>query len=160
MPAKRGSSPRLRGTHQADHGRGQCARFIPASAGNTKLGQIEISFFTVHPRVCGEHHSGRLRWHDSVGSSPRLRGTRLGPLNRWVRWRFIPASAGNTRAPGPTSRSWSVHPRVCGEHGEIDQVAADLDGSSPRLRGTQKDKEVDDKWRRFIPASAGNTRRV
>ena len=75
--ARRGSSPRMRGTRRrwADHL--TKGRFIPAYAGNTVqpiLGQLEMP---VHPRVCGEHVDNRAFGRGHGGSSPRMRGTPL-----------------------------------------------------------------------------------
>ena len=49
-----------------------------------------------------------------------------------------------------------VHPRVCGERGGATQNNAAIDGSSPRLRGTQQREYVWLQHWRFIPAFAGN----
>ena len=51
----------------------------------------------------------------------------------------------------------TVHPRVCGEHTALCRLVAVVDGSSPRLRGTQQQQVARLRSRRFIPASAGNT---
>ena len=58
----------------------------------------------VHPRVCGEHILGADNWRGARGSSPRLRGTRQRRLPRRRKWRFIPASAGNTPSGTRTTR--------------------------------------------------------
>jgi len=70
---------------------------------------------TVHPRVCGERAKAQVAPVATLGSSPRVRGTRGDDLDLAVETRFIPACAGNA-----TSRRWSptwpaVHPSVCGE---------------------------------------------
>ncbi len=71
-----GSSPRVRGTHPYRNNSILFLRFIPACAGNTSNPAILAIMIAVHPRVCGEH----ILWlsnHDcSLGSSPRVRGTR------------------------------------------------------------------------------------
>ena len=155
-----GSSPRARGTRRAprmrerwspvhprergEHDSGAWMldgrkRFIPASAGNTSSERLGSRHLAVHPRERGEHLP-------LVALPMRQR-------------RFIPASAGNTfpnatpaSNPGGSSprargtllvghhrgHSQSVHPRERGEHRRV----AAVQGSS----------------RRFIPASAGNTR--
>ena len=94
-----GSSPHVRGTLpdsglSVDH-----VRFIPACAGNTTVPAPEPRKKTVHPRMCGEHDYVQDRFSSNFGSSPHVRGTlrcrrRAGPVPR-----FIPACAGNTRAP-------------------------------------------------------------
>ncbi len=52
----------------------------------------------------------------------------------------------------------TVHPRACGERRSVrDRRGADC-GSSPRLRGTRRDRADELVWCRFIPAPAGNAR--
>ena len=91
----------------------------------------------VHPRVCGEHAGGAGAGERAVGSSPRVRGTRIAPTRQEVAERFIPACAGNTWAGSTKMIHPTVHPRVCGEHEPWQ-----------RLRAI---------YPRFIPACAGNT---
>ena len=111
-----------------------------------------------HPRVCGEHFPQTRIDDFKQGSSPRMRGTRL----YWP-WRFgasgiIPAYAGNTFLPAPSSALAWDHPRVCGEH-PSDFVGADgVWGSSPRMRGTLTRRRFFSVRRGIIPAYAGNTR--
>ena len=52
----------------------------------------------------------------------------------------------------------SVHPRVCGERETVDLTPVFEDGSSPRVRGTDRAVLADHPLRRFIPACAGNGR--
>jgi len=137
-----GSSPRLRGTPFA---KGFCrtpSRFIPASAGNTGRGMRPGSLPTVHPRVCGEHFERISPVVVVGGSSPRLRGT-LPPWSAPCRQpRFIPASAGNTCPWRRPACLTTVHPRVCGEHARLMPSISHNCGSSPRLRGTPKNKQL------------------
>ena len=58
----RGSSPRMRGTHQTIGGRIQRAGIIPAYAGNTPMTSRLTTATWDHPRVCGEHRfrTGRI----------------------------------------------------------------------------------------------------
>ena len=51
-----GSSPRVRGTLSGFIGQEHPQRFIPARAGNTLTGYLDVNGLTVHPRACGEHH--------------------------------------------------------------------------------------------------------
>ena len=154
---KSGSSPRLRGTRdQREHGADD-HRFIPASAGNTIRRAAAGTGSTVHPRVCGEHPACTVSNELSIGSSPRLRGTREHEYEPPNHTRFIPASAGNTRRRSHKPYNTPVHPRVCGEHTETSPAAPPGSGSSPRLRGTHRADGPDHRRHRFIPASAGNT---
>ncbi len=90
-----GSSPRLRGTFAHVHGGARAGRFIPAPAGNIRIGQVSGRVAPVHPRACGEHENIDGRAKTLIGSSPRLRGTSSGTRERKYRLRFIPAPAGN-----------------------------------------------------------------
>ena len=114
---KFGSSPRVRGTPQCHRRRWARRRFIPACAGNTAASKSLNCPFTVHPRVCGEHHSLVSLDPCRSGSSPRVRGTQLCDMC----W----------------GQAFPVHPRVCGEHCHVVKTKADRTGSSPRVRGTR-----------------------
>ena len=132
-----GSSPRLRGTPQPPPSRGASRRFIPAPAGNAKAAKTGTTTMTVHPRACGERGTLLVIPSESVGSSPRLRGTRSCPIRENTMKRFIPAPAGNA---GDCDRSGSadpVHPRACGEREGFTCECGEPYGSSPRLRGTR-----------------------
>ena len=151
-----GSSPRARGTGARFSLDDELYRFIPASAGNGRDGCRDGTRGAVHPRERGERVglgdvSGPLG-----GSSPRARGTADQERSLRRQIRFIPASAGNG---GPASRllpMTAVHPRERGERRRF--FARDLNGhgSSPRARGTERDRQRVLWCRRFIPASAGN----
>ena len=111
-------------------------RFIPACAGNRPKLERGIPDPAVHPRVCGEQT--RVHWEHNliVGSSPRVRGTASGHLDRNRIFRFIPACAGNSALSGLTIDKAPVHPRVCGEQSLPEQWQSGDRGSSPRVRGT------------------------
>ncbi len=153
-----GSSPRVRGTPtNRAVGQGN-ERFIPAGAGNTAGSPLEPRRAAVHPRGCGEHVdsismrilTGRFipagagntmrssaSRAASIGSSPRVRGTR--------------------RLSRSTPAARAVHPRGCGEHHNVLDFDLRFIGSSPRVRGTQPSSLRSRARIRFIPAGAGNT---
>ena len=135
-----GSSPRVRGTLPSHRHPTRHRRFIPACAGNTDKGGKGCYHVPVHPRVCGEHRNLAAKGSGAVGSSPRVRGTRVRQLVPRRPRRFIPACAGNTRPRTAGGGSSPVHPRVCGEHRD------------------NLHKPIHE-WR-FIPACAGNTNRT
>ena len=92
-----------------------------------------------------------------VGSSPRVRGTRVRPRDPDAARRFIPACAGNSSARSPWPPASTVHPRVCGELGPWSAEASANAGSSPRVRGTLARRRRSTGRHRFIPACAGNS---
>ena len=151
-----GSSPRVRGTRAHCHIERKLGRFIPACAGNAGTFISGLRGESVHPRVCGERPNRRRHAASAIGSSPRVRGTRLRRRPRARAVRFIPACAGNATAVRRTVCRCAVHPRVCGERWTPDQAFDALSGSSPRVRGTRQSVAQDLLPTRFIPACAGN----
>ncbi len=152
-----GSSPRGRGTPPAKRSLRLVPRFIPAWAGNTSRRQARAACLPVHPRVGGEHAISVKPGSRAAGSSPRGRGTHLDLRRLRVRFRFIPAWAGNTHPlPRPICTA-AVHPRVGGEHTSEKLRNLSQTGSSPRGRGTLGLAVRAGYEKRFIPAWAGNT---
>ena len=99
-----GSSPQVRGTHLLILDLDHVDRFIPAGAGNTRGPSQSAASESVHPRRCGEHGCCMSEGMKQFGSSPQVRGTRIGKARLALRQRFIPAGAGNT---SPTqARHW------------------------------------------------------
>ena len=153
---KCGSSPRVRGTVAAARAVNQILRFIPACAGNSKDEGTICRVIPVHPRVCGEQPAYLTVPQSKYGSSPRVRGTDNIEYNDNVQSRFIPACAGNSSTSPAPALYGAVHPRVCGEQTDADNLGNVSGGSSPRVRGTETQSEHDRKYVRFIPACAGN----
>ena len=153
----RGSSPRMRGTPGEPFDAFPCRRIIPAYAGNTRVRCRGVLGCWDHPRVCGEH----LKMHRPEaavwGSSPRMRGTPVRPVDSGSRRGIIPAYAGNTARASTCPVSPRDHPRVCGEH-IIQRFVDALElGSSPRMRGTHVHDRTQVWPIGIIPAYAGNT---
>ena len=146
----------MRGTRlRRRRGFGQ-RRFIPACAGNARSRARPLTASPVHPRVCGERALLLEAGLPAVGSSPRVRGTRLNHVAANPRRRFIPACAGNASNTRWIMAGSSVHPRVCGERCSADVKPICAPGSSPRVRGTRLPPAARGRWCRFIPACAGN----
>ena len=74
-----------------------------------------------------------------------------------VFFRFIPVGTGNTLFNNIPYCSAAVHPRGHGEHCFRDNVGANVGGSSPWARGTQRLGAEDVSPARFIPVGTGNT---
>ena len=131
-----GSSPRMRGTHNATFDMDSTMGIIPAYAGNTTIVPVPHIHCWDHPRVCGEHF-GFCDMVDKVpGSSPRMRGTPIAPDGTVNLLGIIPAYAGNTRSTSRQYLQARDHPRVCGEHVSWQINRKQPPGSSPRMRGT------------------------
>ena len=69
---------------------------------------------------------------------------------------IIPACAGNMRLTFLSLEKEGDHPRVCGEHFNRDYEGEITEGSSPRVRGTSRERKSYDPFEGIIPACAGN----
>ena len=156
----RGSSPPTRGTRNNIIETGRNKRFIPAHAGNTAREKNFSHRYPVHPRPRGEHRALCPQTQYWFGSSPPTRGTPKPPLVNHLINRFIPAHAGNTSRPEYSETPAPVHPRPRGEHGARVYFPPSIAGSSPPTRGTLVSHFLPLFCVRFIPAHAGNTRRI
>ena len=134
--ASSGSSPRMRGTRCVQLRPCRQPGIIPAYAGNTSIEHRKRRWNWDHPRVCGEHMVSRSLAMASLGSSPRMRGTRRRSAIRTRTCGIIPAYAGNTLLLSVAFVAMVDHPRVCGEHSAVKWIRAMWRGSSPRMRGT------------------------
>ena len=110
-----------------------------------------------HPRACGELGSNPMDISVRTGSSPRMRGTRLGRKKPFRFVRIIPAHAGNSGYDSASSNSPPDHPRACGELGGHRRHRVARPGSSPRMRGTRAPPGQPQPPPRIIPAHAGNS---
>ena len=134
-PDAQGLSPRVRGNPQLSVLLVLLLRSIPACAGQPSLRWSNTLSAQVYPRVCG----GTLR-RDCPAVimgclSPRVRGN-LRRIRRWEGQRVsIPACAGEPRRPASRLRRRRVYPRVCGGTPEVQYLAGQYRGLSPRVRG-------------------------
>ena len=151
--------PRIRGEHRgADHPADARRRIIPAYAGSTVGCGRRTARPRDHPRIRGEHPRLRAAWMLGLGSSPHTRGAqeRGQPVSACAG--IIPAYAGSTPFPSPTSTPTGDHPRIRGEH--LGQGLGDVlgVGSSPHTRGARPCGRAAREAGRIIPAYAGSTR--
>ncbi|RYN06962.1 hypothetical protein PG1528B_1336 [Bifidobacterium animalis subsp. lactis] len=130
-----GSSPRLRGTPRSEIFEAHRAGIIPALAGNTvrELGQVVVG--GDHPRACGEHDMMVVSELERLGSSPRLRGTRMQTQANMLECGIIPALAGNTKRSMTANSTCRDHPRACGEHQVQWSGVYSVPGIIPALAG-------------------------
>ena len=91
-----GSSPHVRGAPGHDAIGGHGGGIIPACAGSTSAEIAAWGNDWDHPRMCGEHSLSTVFRGVQVGSSPHVRGARLGQVGAEVAAGIIPACAGST----------------------------------------------------------------
>ena len=154
-----GSSPRMRGARHRVPVEALQEGIIPAYAGSTACPRSNWGRGWDHPRVCGEHLSASSGYAPQMGSSPRMRGARIGKYRDAVSTRIIPAYAGSTRQAGTEAAESRDHPRVCGEHSVRLVPCNRPPGSSPRMRGALFASCLNPCGFGIIPAYAGSTRR-
>ena len=92
-----------------------------------------------------------------MGSSPRVRGKRVGVGDAGAAVGLIPARAGKTAGGGSRGSSHPAHPRACGENYLHCGHRSGAGGSSPRVRGKPVGTVCPRASRRLIPARAGKT---
>ena len=110
-----------------------------------------------HPRVCGENAASEGPVDTGRGSSPRVRGKRVGSAAA-IRLRgLIPACAGKTQRGSQGRLERPAHPRVCGENKLRNPVIPKDMGSSPRVRGKPNQQGLGSPPCGLIPACAGKT---
>ena len=152
-----GSSPRVRGKPPVDVPAAGAERLIPARAGKTTFPATMSATVRAHPRACGENASSFRNAPIVRGSSPRVRGKRLGVVELRRAGRLIPARAGKTPRCSSGTACSTAHPRACGENGSSRTCAVATPGSSPRVRGKPRGGYGVTFHGRLIPARAGKT---
>ena len=133
--SSRGSSPRVRGRLMDQISAKVASGLIPASAGQTAVRTGWGKWCRAHPRECGADDLP-VRAGDIVeGSSPRVRGRRLGAHPHHNSAGLIPASAGQTVDEILVGVDRGAHPRECGADLPAPCGLPTGTGSSPRVRG-------------------------
>ncbi len=157
---QKGSSPRMRGSHYRND---RCLireGIIPAHAGLTVLALLDQRHFRDHPRACGAHGDCDNAEAVGPGSSPRMRGS--PPLKSLLilLLRIIPAHAGLTVLRMCNVWMRRDHPRACGAHWKHTEEVVNMEGSSPRMRGSPSCRRCQIRLAGIIPAHAGLTCRA
>ena len=147
----------MRGTRDGSESEGQGVGLIPTYAGNTTLTVTTSLRTRAHPHVCGEHRETSSVEGFGMGSSPRMRGTLGDACELFPFLGLIPTYAGNTMKGQEAWHSQWAHPHVCGEHKVAFANNEQVQGSSPRMRGTHVLSRAADDLHGLIPTYAGNT---
>ena len=156
-PPGMGSSPPVRGARTTHAGDLVEEGLIPARAGSTSTSTAEVLVIRAHPRPCGEHVAELAEIAAAEGSSPPVRGARLGAFPLIPVMGLIPARAGSTPYRGPLGSLAGAHPRPCGEHRSGAAPKGTPPGSSPPVRGARIRFAGRNHHHGLIPARAGST---
>ena len=154
-PPTSGPSPRVRGSLGGHGDRVGSEGSIPACAGEPKSSSTPSASPQVHPRVCGGASEAMAPGSDTLGPSPRVRGSLIRVVFRSLPCRSIPACAGEPCQP---RRGWFpgwVHPRVCGGAAMLNAPTMSCMGPSPRVRGSLEEATDEASLVGSIPACAG-----
>ena len=108
--------------------------------------------------MCGEHWSQCRVCAPVEGSSPHVRGALVSSFIKTIQCGIIPACAGSTLGMGNWCRFRWDHPRMCGEHGGVNNYNNPTLGSSPHVRGAHAMTGEKTQVYGIIPACAGSTR--
>ena len=152
-----GSSPHVRGALVTMPGMRSGRGIIPACAGSTLGMGNWCRFRWDHPRMCGEHKSMAFCVGTLRGSSPHVRGALVWSCPYCGHSGIIPACAGSTRYSTTGKQGRRDHPRMCGEHGGVNNYNNPTLGSSPHVRGAHAMTGEKTQVYGIIPACAGST---
>ena len=150
-----GLSPRVRGSRHHVAALLRAKGSIPACAGKPTQRVPRSDGTGVYPRVCGEAPCDGLLIGRLIGLSPRVRGSQMRALAERLKEGSIPACAGKPDAGARGAPQGRVYPRVCGEALMIRHRAVDIEGLSPRVRGSRQPMCRAPYPSRSIPACAG-----
>ena len=157
--SRTGSSPLARGLLLPLEIRVWDGGIIPARAGFTGVGNIQVEHFRDHPRSRGVYSPDASPRRTPRGSSPLARGLLLRISAEAHDVRIIPARAGFTASPSRSPRPRRDHPRSRGVYTWAAAPSCPTYGSSPLARGLRSAHRGVALPDRIIPARAGFTRR-
>ncbi len=132
-------------------------RITPAHAGNSYYYVGKNFYQKDHPRACGEQRGIYEFQQDEVGSPPRMRGTAAHVRCSFPSLGITPAHAGNRRCCSGSPAGSRDHPRACGEQNLVKPMLPDIEGSPPRMRGTDTGYVKTNGASGITPAHAGNS---
>ena len=155
--SRTGSSPLARGLLLPLEIRVWDGGIIPARAGFTGVGNIQVEHFRDHPRSRGVYSPDASPRRTPRGSSPLARGLLLRISAEAHDVRIIPARAGFTASPSRSPRPRRDHPRSRGVYTETVSPRDGEAGSSPLARGLLGACNPERALNGIIPARAGFT---
>ena len=150
-----GLSPRSRGSQNESFASAKEERSIPALAGKPRYVLRGSHLGQVYPRARGEAIVNLDNAIETLGLSPRSRGSRFGMWRAGRPIRSIPALAGKPSSQVRRARFCKVYPRARGEAGLEDLFRRPGEGLSPRSRGSRRSPPPRRGPRGSIPALAG-----
>ena len=133
-----GSPPPTRGTLDEDTKLFEVSRITPAYAGNTFTDEGNAELRRDHPRLRGEHSWKTVHYKVILGSPPPTRGTHMLIIGQLLMIGITPAYAGNTKFRMGKAVVKGDHPRLRGEHLNLEGFGGATPGSPPPTRGTLK----------------------
>ena len=133
---EQGLSPRLRGSLPGDMQRHVGPRPIPAPAGEPPPSSGRPPMPRAYPRACGGADKHARKRVQTLGLSPRLRGSRCEPDLASGAAGPIPAPAGEPTTPASSTKATMAYPRACGGARSHHAASIQGEGLSPRLRGS------------------------
>ena len=107
--------------------------------------------------MCGEHTNTSGLAAIAAGSSPHVRGAQVKRGLVITAHGIIPACAGSTHRSREYYYAPRDHPRMCGEHGDMELLFQHRRGSSPHVRGARSHRRCGGHGTGIIPACAGST---
>ena len=155
--ATMGSPPRMRGKETYCTLRMISPGITPAYAGKSVASVLLMVTGWDHPRVCGEKRTSPARSLAERGSPPRMRGKVEDPLLDCPKCGITPAYAGKSFGISVGIGVLLDHPRVCGEKALRFLRPRQRQGSPPRMRGKDYEKDLKTKERGITPAYAGKS---
>ena len=150
-----GPSPRKRGSVTVHFAGWSKAGSIPAQAGFRRGCLDGARLFEVHPRASGVQASSTVSVLESVGPSPRKRGSDALSVLIALYHGSIPAQAGFSLTDRSSRVAARVHPRASGVQHSARTQFTRARGPSPRKRGSDDREPMEPNTERSIPAQAG-----
>ena len=162
IASTRPESTRIRTPSSADPGCSprevsRCQEPPPRAAVSSGRPPVQCRRTRDHPRGRGEQSAFFVSTITVRGPSPQARGADILNVKMKDWGRTLPASAGSSARPRPSSRCGRDHPRTRGEQYGLSGSPRPCPGPSPHARGAGGDPHVCPVAAGTIPARAGSS---